>query len=87
MAGAFAFEPATNQQVRLHIIVIQHTFGGRLNHYPHLHMMVSAGGLKPAEARWVEPLEFDRQQIMSLWRFAVTSYLWRIGMGCCGDLP
>ena len=27
-------------QVRLHIIVIQHTFGGRLNHYPHLHMMV-----------------------------------------------
>jgi len=35
-------------QVRLHIIVIQHTFGGRLNHFPHLHMMVSAGGLKPA---------------------------------------
>jgi len=64
-------------QVRLHIIVIQHTFGGRLNHYPHLHMMVSAGGLKPAQARWVEALEFDRKQIMILWRFAVTSYLWK----------
>jgi len=64
-------------QVRLHIIVIQHTFGGRLNHFPHLHMMVSAGGLKSAEARWVEPLKFDRKQIMTLWRFAVTSYLWK----------
>ena len=64
-------------QVRLHIIVIQHTFGGRLNHFPHLHMMVSAGGLKPAEARWVESLKFDRAQIMGLWRFAVTSYLWK----------
>jgi hypothetical protein len=64
-------------RVRLHIIVIQHTFGGRLNHFPHLHMMVSAGGLKPAQASWVEPLEFDRKQIMILWRFAVTSYLWK----------
>jgi Putative transposase/Transposase zinc-binding domain len=64
-------------QVRLHIIVIQHTFGGHLNHYPHLHMMVSAGGLKPSEASWVEPLKFDREQIMILWRFAVTSYLWK----------
>jgi len=64
-------------QIRLHIIVIQHTFGGRLNHYPHLHTMVSAGGLNPIDARWVEPLEFDRRQIMMLWRFAVTSYLWK----------
>jgi len=64
-------------QVLLHIIVIQHTFGGRLNHYPHLHMMVSAGGLKPTEGNWIEPLEFDRKQIMVLWRFAITSYLWK----------
>jgi hypothetical protein len=39
--------------------------------------MVSAGGLKPAEARWVRSLEFDHEQIMDLWRFAVTSYLWK----------
>ena len=64
-------------QVRLFGIVIQHTFGGHLNHNPHLHIMVSAGGLKPAEARWVKSLEFDRGQIMDLWRFAVTSYLWK----------
>ena len=64
-------------QVRLCGIVIQHTFGRRLNYHPHLHIMVSAGGLKPAEARWVQSLEFDHEQIMDLWRFAVTSYLWK----------
>jgi hypothetical protein len=52
---------------------VQHTFGGRLNHHPHLHVMVSAGGLNQAEARWVESLEFDHEQIMTLWRFAVCS--------------
>ncbi|MGO8718626.1 MAG: transposase [Acidobacteriaceae bacterium] len=39
--------------------------------------MVSAGGLNLAEARWVKSLEFDHEQIMDLWRFAVTSYLWK----------
>jgi Putative transposase/Transposase zinc-binding domain len=69
---------AWNQyRVRLQIIVIQHTFGGRLNHFPHLHMMVSAGGLKPGQACWIKQLEFQREQIMNLWRFAVTSYLWK----------
>lgn len=67
----------THHSVRLYGIVIQHTFGGRLNYHPHLHLMVSAGGLKPAEGRWEESLKFDRQQIMDLWRFAVTSYLWK----------
>jgi len=67
----------TRYRVRLCGIVIQHTFGGRLNYHPHLHIMVSAGGLKSAEARWVESLQFDRTQIMELWRFAVCSYLWK----------
>lgn len=40
-------------------------------------MMVSAGGLNPAQVRWVERLKFDHEQIMILWRFAVTSYLWK----------
>jgi Putative transposase len=64
-------------KVRVGTMVIQHTFGGRLNHNPHLHIMVSAGGLKPAEAQWVPSIEFDREEIMKLWRFAVTSYLWK----------
>ena len=63
--------------MRVYGIVIQHTFGGRLNHNPHLHMMVSAGGLKPAAGEWLKAMEFDKAEIMELWRFAVTSYLWK----------
>jgi Putative transposase/Transposase zinc-binding domain len=77
-------------RVRLCAIVIQHTFGGRLNHHPHLHLMVSAGGLKLAEARWVKSLIFDHEQIMDLWRFAITSYLWkahRDGLLCKSSVP
>ena len=47
----------TRYRVRLCLVVVQHTFGGRLNYHPHLHVMVSAGGLNQAEARWVESLE------------------------------
>jgi len=62
-------------RIRLCVIVIQHTFGGHLNYNPHLHMLASAGGLKTSEASWVQSLDFDRDEIMSLWRFAVASYL------------
>ncbi len=64
-------------RVRLYIVVVQHTFGGRLNHNPHLHIMASAGGLRESEGIWVQSIEFDREHIMDLWRFAVTSYLWK----------
>jgi hypothetical protein len=77
-------------RVRLGGMVIQHTFGGRLNHNAHLHIMVSAGGLKTGEARWAGSMEFDRKEIMKLWRFAVTSYLWkahRDGLLCASSLP
>jgi Putative transposase len=52
--------------------------------------MVSAGGLKTGEACWVRSIEFDREEIMKLWRFAVTSYLWkahREGLLCASSLP
>jgi len=62
-------------RVRQCVIVIQHTFGGRLNHNPHLHILVSSGGLNPATASWVQSLTFDREQIMRLWRSAITTYL------------
>jgi Putative transposase len=40
-------------------------------------MMVSAGGLRPAEGSWLQSINFDREQIMGMWRFALTSYLWK----------
>jgi hypothetical protein len=41
----------------------------------HLHVMVSAGGLKESEGRWIAPLRFDRRALMHIWRYAVIAYL------------
>jgi hypothetical protein len=65
--------------VELAIMVIPHTFGAKLNFNPHLHMLVSAGGLKESDGRWVrgsvlEPTE-DKNALMQMWRFAVVSCL------------
>lgn len=65
--------------VRVPIMVIPHTFGGRLNFNSHLHILVSAGGLQESEGRWVNSLVFDEDKdkgkLMRMWRFAVISYL------------
>ena len=42
--------------VRVLVMVVQHTFGRRLNFNPHLHILVSAGGLQELEGRWIAPL-------------------------------
>ncbi len=61
--------------VRLLIMVIPHTFGGRLNFNSHLHILVSAGGLNESEGRWIAPLYFDKDRLMHMWRFAVITFL------------
>jgi Putative transposase/Transposase zinc-binding domain len=61
--------------VRVLIMVVQHTFGRRLNFNPHLHILVSAGGLQESEGRWVAPLSFEKKALMHMWRYAVTTYL------------
>ena len=57
------------------ILVIPHTFGRRLNFHPHLHILVSAGGLNKRENRWVNLQHFDKYALMYWWRFAVIQYL------------
>jgi hypothetical protein len=77
-------------RVRLCIIVVQHTFGGRLNHHPHLHIMASAGGFDTVQARWVESVHFAHDEIMALWRLALTTYLEQArgsGLLNCEQLP
>jgi len=61
--------------VRLIVIVVQQTFGGFLNFVPHLHVMVSAGGLHEARGRWIHRLTYDRREIMLAWRYAVGFFL------------
>lgn len=57
------------------ILVIPHTFGRRLNFHPHLHILVSAGGLNTRENRWVHFRQFDKYALMYWWRFAVSKYM------------
>jgi len=61
--------------VHLIISVVQQTFGGLLNFVPHLHVMVSAGGLREATGLWIHRLEYDRQELMLAWRYAVGFFL------------
>ena len=61
--------------VRLIIIVVQQTFGGLLNFVPHLHMMVSAGGLQESASRWIHRITYDSRELMLAWRYAVGALL------------
>jgi Putative transposase/Transposase zinc-binding domain len=58
------------------LIVVPQTFGGLLNFNPHLHMLVSAGGLQESESRWIGGLRFNKSEIMQMWRLALIVYLW-----------
>ena len=57
------------------IMVVPHTFGGRLNFNSHLHILVSTGGLREEEGRWVDHLDFDKNKLMHMWRYAVITFL------------
>jgi len=57
--------------------VVRHTFGRHLNFNPHLHILVSAGGLREPEATWMAALPFSKSKndLMHRWRWALIAYL------------
>jgi len=59
------------------ILIVQHTFGRHLNFNPHLHMLVSAGGLSESEGRWIDGLYLNPVGLMKLWKHGITVYLRR----------
>jgi hypothetical protein len=60
--------------VRILVIVVQQTFGGFLNFHPHLHVMVSAGGLQESKNRWIHRLAYVEDELMRAWRYAVITF-------------
>src|SRR5580704_9842364 len=60
--------------VQLLTMVVPHTFGRHLTFNPHLHVMVSALGLREADCRLV-PTFFNRDRLMRRWRRAVIELL------------
>jgi len=67
---------ARNQYgVRVFLMVVPHTFGRHLGFKPHLHILVSVGGLSESDGKWVATLDFDKRALMHMWRYAVITYL------------
>ena len=60
--------------LRIGVITILHTFNGLLNFNPHVHIMVTAGGLD-ASSSWVSSVFFDQDRLTALWRNAVINLL------------
>jgi Putative transposase/Transposase zinc-binding domain len=57
------------------IMVVPHTFGGDLKFNVHLHILISAGGLRKSDAQWIPRLWFDEDELMRRWREAVITHL------------
>jgi len=63
---------------RVLLIVVPHTFGGFLNFYPHLHVLVSEGGLQDSQGAWLPRLDYGKRavvELMQAWRYAAIAYL------------
>jgi Putative transposase/Transposase zinc-binding domain len=75
--GAAAIEFLAKARFGAHAIlmVVQQTYGGFLNFYPHLHTLTSAGGLKISSGRWIARLNFEKHEIMLAWRYVLLAYL------------
>lgn len=49
--------------------------GRHLNFNPHLHILVSSGGLHTLDDSWISDLRFDVSALIKRWRFALVTYL------------
>jgi hypothetical protein len=76
-AAAIEFWARARYGVRVILMVVQQTYGGFLNFYPHLHTLVSAGGLDESRNQWLPRLEFaeHKRELMLAWRYALLAYL------------
>ena len=76
-AAAIEFWAKARYGVRIALMVVLQTYGGFLNFYPHLHTLVSSGGLDRSTGHWIRKLEFETHQreLMLAWRYALLAYL------------
>jgi hypothetical protein len=63
----------------LFIVAVLQTYGKWITYNPHVHMLVSLGGLDETRRKWIESLPFPAEEpfepIRTLWRDALTRYL------------
>ena len=69
-----------NLGVRLGLLALLHTWGGRLNFHPHIHFIVSAGGLSLDETKWLDAnpkFLFHRNALQEVFRAKLLALLRR----------
>lgn len=78
-AAAIGFWARARYGARVILMVVQQTYGGFLNLYPHLHTLVSAGGLDESGGQWIPRVDFRKREhkheLMLAWRYALLTYL------------
>jgi hypothetical protein len=78
-ATALEFWAKARYGARVILMVVQQTYGGFLNFYPHLHTLVSAGGLDGSTGRWIHSLNFQnaehKHELMLAWKLALLTAL------------
>ena len=78
-AAAIEFWATATYGARVFLMVVQQTYGGFLNFYPHLHTLVSAGALDNATGRWIHRLSFHnvehKHELMLAWKLALLTAL------------
>jgi hypothetical protein len=78
-AGAIEYWARASHDARILLMIVHQTYGGFLNFYPHLHTLVSAGGLHKSSVRWIHNMDFrkneHRHELMLAWRLALIAYL------------
>ena len=78
-ATAIEFWAKAKYGARVILMVVQQTYGGFPNFYPHLHTLVSAGGLDEFTSRWIHSLNFQnvehKHELMLAWKLALLTAL------------
>jgi hypothetical protein len=78
-AAAIEFWAQARYGARIILMVVQQTYGGFLNFYPHLHTLVSAGGLDGCTGQWTQSLNFHiaehKHELMLAWKLALLTAL------------
>ena len=59
----------------IYLMAVQQSFGSDLKFHPHVHMLMSSGGLHKADLRWIPSLSIDKGVIMKRWRASLIHYL------------
>jgi hypothetical protein len=65
----------TNKSYIPGITMVLHTFGRDLKFNPHIHMMLTCGGLSLGRDRWIDNFFIPHQALKPMWRYNVISFI------------